>query len=133
MPIYSTVDYDTLDKDISAKALGGRERVAQSSVNKVCHRAFYRCRIRANGDISAACCDSTKNVIFGNVLRDNLVQVWNGEKRKKFLVKQLMGRRFSIEECKKCMMPNDITTEEDLLDPWVEEILGRWSGTRRKV
>ena len=126
MPIYSIVDYDVLDKSILRESLNGRERVAQTKVNKVCHRAFYRCRIRANGDITAACCDATKDVVFGNALGENVVQVWNGESRREFLKKQLLGQRFAIEECKRCMMPNDITTEEDLLDPWMEEILKRW-------
>ena len=125
MPIYSTVDYDSLDRDIEGEALGGRERVEQTKINKVCHRAFYRCRIRANGDITAACCDSTQDVAFGNVYRQNLVDVWNGEERRLFLQKQLRGERFQIPECRKCMMPNDITTEADLLDPWAEEILTR--------
>lgn len=126
MPIYSIVDYDALDRDIVEKSLGGRGGVEQVKVNKVCHRAFYRCRIRANGDITAACCDATKDVVFGNVSLENVVDVWNGVGRREFLRKQLLGQRFFIEECKKCMMPNDITSKEDLLDPWAEELLERW-------
>lgn len=125
MPIYSTVDYNALDKNIAEEALGGRGRVTQTKVNAVCHRAFYRCRIRANGDITAACCDATKDVVFGNAARENVVSVWNGEGRKEFLKKQLLGRRFFIEECKTCMMPNDITNEKDLMDPYAQDILLR--------
>lgn len=123
MPIYSNINYDNIDTSIKADALYGREKVKQDHINKVCHRAFYRCRIRANGDITAACCDSTQDVIFGNVYKENLVDVWNGEKRKQFLIRQLKGERFQIPECRNCMMPNDITTKADLLDPWAEEIL----------
>ena len=28
--------------------------------------------------------------------------------------------------CKRCMLPNDITNEADILDPWAEEILERF-------
>lgn len=128
MPIYSTIDYDSLDKGIAAEAIHGREHVVQNRINKVCHRAFYRCRIRANGDITAACCDSTKDVIFGNAYKENIVEVWNGTRRKNFLLEQLKGNRFQIPECAKCMMPNDITTEADLLDPYAGEILNRMMG-----
>ena len=34
-------------------------------------------------------------------------------------------RRFEHPYCKECVMPNDITTEADLLDPWAGEILER--------
>lgn len=128
MPIYSNIDYDEIDGKIAGEAMYGREKIAQSKINKVCHRCFYRCRIRANGDITAACCDSTKDVIFGNAYRENIVDVWNGEKRRQFLMEQLKGNRFLIPECVNCMMPNDITTEADLLDDYAEEILERMTG-----
>lgn len=40
--------------------------------------------------------------------------------------KQLRGQRFSIDECRNCMMPNDITSKEDVLDPWAGKILERF-------
>ena len=39
-----------------------------------------------------------------------------------------MGRCFEHPYCKECMMPNDITTEADLLDPWADELLERMKG-----
>ena len=126
MPIYSTVNYNELDDDIIKESLGGRERVVQTNINKVCHRAFYRCRVRSNGDITAACCDATKDVVYGNVLHDNIADVWNGARHLAFLKMQLQGKRFSHPLCKDCMMPNDITTKDDLLDAHAEEILKRF-------
>ena len=36
---------------------------------------------------------------------------------------QLEGKRFEHPICKKCSIPNDITTEADILDPWAKELL----------
>lgn len=125
LPIYAGMDYDKIDKDINKDVLDGRMHVRQERVNMVCHRAFYRMRIRSNGDVTAACCDATQDVRYGNVRNHALVKIWNGEAHRAFLKLQLEGRRFSHPFCKHCVMPNDITTEADLLDPWKDEILER--------
>ena len=131
LPIYAGMDYDKIDENINRDVLDGRMHVRQEKINKVCHRAFYRMRIRANGDVTAACCDATQDVTYGNVRKDSLYNIWNGEKRKAFLRLLLEGRRFEHPYCKDCVMPNDITTEADVLDPWMDEILERMKRERK--
>lgn len=126
LPIYQGIDYDSLDESISSEAINGRMHVQQGKINKVCHRAFYRLRIRANGDVTAMCCDATRDVKYGNILDETLPEIWNGPVHNSFLKMQLLGRRFEHPYCKGCMMPNDITNEADLLDPWAKEILTRF-------
>ena len=130
LPIYSGMDYDSIDEDINKDVIDGRMHVHQEKINKVCHRAFYRMRVRVNGDVTAACCDATQDVKYGNVWKDSLYHIWNGEAHKAFLKLQLEGRRFEHPYCKECMMPNDITTEADVLDPWADEILERMDGEK---
>lgn len=125
LPIYAGMDYDKIDKSINKDVLDGRMHVHQEKINNVCHRVFYRMRIRANGDVTAACCDATQDVKYGNVIKESLYDMWNGEIRRAFLKLQLEGRRFEHPYCRDCVMPNDITTEADLLDPWADEILDR--------
>ncbi len=131
LPIYAGMDYDRIDKNINKDVLGGRMHVRQERVNKVCHRAFYRMRVRANGDVTAACCDATQDVRYGNIWKDSLYNIWNGEAHRGFLKMQLQGRRFDHLYCKDCVMPNDITTEADLLDPWADEILGKMTENKQ--
>ena len=119
------MDYDSIDEDINKDVLDGRMHVHQENINKVCHRAFYRMRLRANGDVTAACCDATQDVRYGNVWKDSLYNIWNGKAHSRFLKLQLEGKRFEHLYCKECMMPNDIASEADLLDSWADEILGR--------
>lgn len=126
IPMFASVNYNQLDVDIEKNALHGRENVEQKEVHKVCHRPFYRMLIRANGDVTAACCDSIHDIVYGNIMDKHLIDIWNGEKRKVFLKMQLEGKRFLHPVCKRCMLPNDITNEADILDPWAEEILERF-------
>lgn len=125
LPIYAGMDYDRIDKSINKNTFDGRMHVHQEKINKVCHRAFYRMRIRSNGDVTAACCDATQDVKYSNIWNDSLYNIWNGETHSMFLRLQLEGKRFEHPYCKNCVMPNDITTKADLLDPWADEILDK--------
>lgn len=78
LPIYAGMDYDGIDEGIRRHALEGRMHIHQETVNKVCHRAFYRMRIRANGDVTAACCDATRDVRYGSIWDDSLCNIWRG-------------------------------------------------------
>lgn len=126
IPMFASVDYHKIDDDIEKNALHGRENVKQKEIHKVCHRPFYRMMIRANGDVTAACCDSIHDIVYGNIMEQHLVDIWNGEKRKVFLRMQLEGKRFQHPICKQCVLPNDITNEADIMDPWAKEILKRF-------
>lgn len=125
IPIYGDVDYSEIDSVINDNALYGREKVRQSKVNVVCHRPFYRLAVRINGDVTAACCDQLHDIRYGNINEKTLLEIWNGNNRKEFLKMLLKGERFKHPYCKDCVMPNDITTEADLLDPYAEELLNK--------
>lgn len=125
IPIYGDVDYEEVDPGIKANALNGREKVKQTKVNIVCHRPFYRLAVRTNGDVTAACCDQLHDVKYGNINKNSLLEIWNGRSRTEFLKMMLRGERFNHPYCKECVMPNDITTEEDLLDPYAKQILNK--------
>ena len=61
---------------------------------------------------------------LGNVNETTLKQLWNGEERKQLLQKQL--ELCTPELCKDCYIKdNSIFTEEDLIDAYRGEILGR--------
>ncbi len=125
IPIYEDICYEEIDQHIKDEAINGREKVKQSKVNVVCHRPFYRMAVRTNGDVTAACCDQLHDIKFGNIFDDTLLEIWNSNKRNDFLKMMLRGERFKHPYCKNCVMPNDITTEADILDPYSKEILER--------
>ena len=125
IPMYSDIDYKTIDSEIYDRAINGREDIKQSEFHVVCNRPFYRLRVAADGKVTAACCDIPNDFYYGNIYEESLRKIWDGEKRKRLLLMQLEGKRFNHPICKKCTIPNDITTEEDILDPWASEILER--------
>ena len=125
IPIYSDVNYYSVDGDIIKHAKEGRKGIKNHKINKVCHRPFYRLAVRTNGDVTAACCDQLNDVVYENIYRQSLSDIWGGSVREEFLKLQLEGKRFTHPCCMGCIMPNDITNEADILDPWAEEILER--------
>lgn len=125
LPLFKQIDYAKVDEEIAGKILFGREGVETTEIHKVCHRPFYRIRIGADGQVSSACCDTPNDIIYGNINEESLVDIWNGNKRNEFLKMQLAGKRFMHPSCRECVAANDITTQDDYLDPWAEEILER--------
>lgn len=126
IPMYADVDYNEIDSRIYDHAINGREDIKQVEIHKVCQRPFYRLRVAADGKVTAACCDIPNDIYYGSIYEESLKEIWGGMRRREFLKMQLKGRRFSHPVCKGCTMPNDITTEADILDPWAEEILGKF-------
>lgn len=122
IPIYSDVNYQSVDEEVLKHAKEGRKGIKDQKVNKVCHRPFYRLAVRTNGDVTAACCDQLNDVVYGNIYRQPLSEIWGGL-RKNFLKLQLEGKRFTHPWCKECIMPNDITNKADMLDPWAQEVI----------
>ena len=126
LPLFCDLDYDKIDKSISNDVMRGRSDVATSCIHKVCHRPFFRVRVAANGLVTSACCDTPHDIVYGDIAKESLYDIWNGEKHKAFLKMQLQGKRFMHPSCKNCIAANDITTEADILDPYAEEILKRF-------
>lgn len=123
IPIYDAVDYSD---DVYKSAINGREDIQQNQFHKVCQRPFYRLRVGADGKVTAACCDTPNDIYLGDINEQSLLDIWNGQKRKALLKMQLEGRRFDVPECKNCILPNDITNEADVLDPWADDILRKF-------
>jgi MoaA/NifB/PqqE/SkfB family radical SAM enzyme len=126
LPMYSTIDYNDIDTTVNEYAIEGRNSIKQNGINKVCHRPFFRLHIAPDGLVTAACCDSTKDVVYGNAYNESIADIWNGSKHQAFLKMQLEGKRFLHPFCKNCMLPNDITSEKDILDPYADDILKRF-------
>lgn len=122
IPMYADVDYKEIDESIYTNSINGRENINQNEIHTVCNRPFYRLRVAADGKVTAACCDIPNDFYYGNIYEESLVDIWNGVRRMNLLKMQLEGKRFLHPICKNCTIPNDITTEADILDPWSVEL-----------
>ncbi len=125
IPMYADVDYKKIGQSVYDNAINGRENIEQHTIHTVCNRPFYRMRVSADGKVTAACCDIPNDFYYGSIYEKTLVDIWNSEARKNLLKMQLLGKRFEHPICKKCSIPNDITTEADILDNYQMELYNR--------
>lgn len=125
LPKYEHVDYAGRFGELPHNAIEGREGVRQSEWHKVCYRPFIKMRIGADGAVTASCCDTPRDIRYGRVPENNIVELWQGGIHNNLLKMLLEGKRFEHPVCKTCILPNDIASEADILDPWADEILKR--------
>ena len=57
-----------------------------------------------NGDVSLCCMEMESKVIFGNITKDGLLDIWNSPKMLKYRFYNLMNKRDLLIPCKNCTM-----------------------------
>lgn len=72
------------------------------------------------------CCNNPAPVIYGNVLEDSLVNIWNGKRRNQFLKMQLRKQRCNNKICEQCFRPAVIVPKEDDLDGYEDELINKF-------
>lgn len=107
---------------------------AEEAVNKFngrfgdiacCSLLFYGLMVSPEGEM-IPCTRLPPPVTFGNVYDSTLWEGWNGEARRRFLKDHLRLTRKQFPPCRNCYTAvNCVMTEEDIIDPFREEILSR--------
>lgn len=88
-----------------------------------CPLLFDTIVVIPNGDVYP-CTQLLSKERLGNILDDKLVDLWNGDKRKELLKKQL--ELDADEVCRNCYIKqNSILTKEDMIDDYRNDILKR--------
>lgn len=117
-PVYAGV---SATQDISAASdRYGRPHSRRS----VCPLCFFMLGIFPNGDVYP-CETIYRPEYLGNVHRDRLVDLWNGETLRRFWRAQLEGGRDAVPGCAGCCAPDDVSHPEDELDGAARELLER--------
>lgn len=91
----------------------------------VCPQPFYQMFICADGNVSP-CCLYPYPTIIGNVKRDSLKDIWNGELLKEFQILQLKKMRGSNSLCKHCILPEQAFCPQDNMDKEAEKLLEKF-------
>ena len=117
-PVYQDVDYYFLEDQAH-----GLFTEKQRSVG-VCSLLFYTLYMNPNGEI-IPCCIVPYPLSYGNIHHDDLVSVWNGSRRRTFLMMHLKEKRYAHPVCRACVHPDATVFSEDCLDGAVENILKR--------
>jgi len=119
-PIFSEVDYTKITgvSNDTANRVGtdfGKQRV--------CPIAFYHMVVTTNGNVYP-CVQSRPPFSLGKIQNNSCKEIWNGSSRMD-LLKDLLKRNF-VPVCADCVSVSAcIKSEEDIIDPYSDEILDR--------
>ena len=64
---------------------------------------------------------------MGNIEDTTLVEAWNSDVRREFLLNMLKENRYQNDVCKDCDYPNDVPSENDEIDPHAEELIQKFT------
>ena len=68
----------------------------------VCPMPFKTLAINPNGSVALCSVDWNHKTVVGDVSKENLVDIWNGERLRQFRLMHLKGRRKELEACANC-------------------------------
>ena len=121
IPLAEEIDYEKeFQQDDFDVTTGGL------SVNnaEVCPQPFYFMLLNPDGDI-VPCCAPGRPIVLGNIKRERLIDIWQGDIRHVFLKNLLMKKKDRYPHCKGCTYYRYGLWPEDYIDDAAEEILAR--------
>ncbi|MBN1051164.1 radical SAM protein [Clostridium botulinum] len=92
------------------------ESLPKNYGRQVCPEPFYNLAVNFNGLVSVCCVDWSWGTIVGDMKKESLVDIWNGEKLKELRIKHLKGERSKIRACAKCKYMQDLSSMSDIDD-----------------
>ena len=123
-PLQNDVNYDGIIKDYS-KNLYFNDIDCINDIN-VCPMPFFTFLIFSNGNV-IPCCSVNDNVpIVGNILENNLYDIWNSDSLKNIRIQMLRNSKKSIDGCKDCIYPIMTNNKYDNIDDYAEELLKKY-------
>ena len=95
-----------------------------SQERKVCSFPLYSLSITPDGSAVVCCSDWQRKLVIGDLTKQSLLEVWNGEPLRTFWIDMLSGNRNKYEMCAQCEYLKYNST--DNIDAYAEEILKRF-------
>jgi radical SAM protein with 4Fe4S-binding SPASM domain len=68
----------------------------------VCPEPFAKLAINFDGSTSVCCADWSHATIVGDVTRESVREIWNGERLASFRIRHLSGQRATLSACSSC-------------------------------
>ena len=93
---------DIKDFTLGLKVKRGMGDAAKLRMKNVCPEPFRSLAINFNGQVSVCCVDWSLGTVVGDVNKESLKDIWNGEQLKQFRVLHLNGRKDEIKPCRNC-------------------------------
>lgn len=128
LPIFDGVEYENLlsceKKEIldNGKVINMYGEVIERQM--VCPQPFFAITIWPDGEIYP-CCMPENPCNYGNIKKEDLKEVWFGDKRKKFLMMQLNKDRLNNKICNECYYAS-LCQQEDNLDNYTDMLKSKF-------
>jgi radical SAM protein with 4Fe4S-binding SPASM domain len=97
---------------------------------QVCPEPFKGLSVNFNGNVSICCVDWSHKTLVGDLKKESLKEIWNGDKLQKFRTIHLKKEKYKIEACKEChylkgtnQLANLDETAEKLLKDYYEKYI----------
>ena len=119
IPIWA--DYEEINENFDIEKEAGLHGDMIREV-RICPFPFYSFVINSDGQVTACCEDWERHIILGDLNKESVLEVWNGEIHRAFLKGMLKdGRHKNNHICSKCYYPNYDAV--DNIDEYSEKIL----------
>jgi radical SAM protein with 4Fe4S-binding SPASM domain len=69
-----------------------------------CVQLFKGLQVQADGVVVPCCVDWKRGNVLGDINKDSLYDIWNGEKLKRLQLAHLSGKKDKLNPCKDCQM-----------------------------
>lgn len=94
---------------------------------KICSQSFYYLQIGCDGDVFPCPVPGLpKTLSMGNIKEQSIIEIWNGEKRKKILKGMLKFEKDKYESCRNCKCFNAVNDPLEYLDDVAEDLLKKF-------
>lgn len=103
----------------------GMDGVSPLQTRRVCPEPFSRLAVNFDGQVSICCVDWSFGTIVGDLRRESLAEVWNGERLRSFRLTHLRGKRDEIKACANCQYLTGEQQHRDL-DAHAEDLIPRY-------
>ncbi|MDA9754477.1 radical SAM protein [Candidatus Pelagibacter sp.] len=89
----------------------------------VCSQIFKTMQINSDGSVIPCSIDWKAVNKIGDANKENLLDIWNGDKMREIRIKHLKGKRFEFSPCSSCSF-NEMS-DNDYIDTYAKKILSR--------
>lgn len=117
IPLWSDFEEINQKMKVGEKGMHGQE---VRNV-EVCPFPFYSLIINSDGEVTVCCADWKRKLVVGNLKKETLKEIWNGDRLRNFWIKLLQGEKNCFEMCRKCLLP--MYDCNDNIDDYAEQIL----------
>jgi len=68
-----------------------------------CHWLFWTMNIMYNGDVILCCHDYSHKIIFGNIMKNSIEEIWNSKKYTHYKSMMMKNKKSELLTCKNCI------------------------------